>query len=174
MRGSFTVNTVAADGIYAYGDCTDTTTSTAISAFRDWRKDTFKIYLTSGGVGGEQIVTYLDYQTWYEVYNTGTQVDSFPQFFAIDHSKRILLAPKPNAIYTLTGEYQKKATELSGDSDTPELPEEYHEAIWYRGLMKYARYYSAPEIFDDAKNNYNSIIGEMEVTQLPELSMDGS
>ena len=48
MRGSFTVNTVASDGIYAYGDCTDTATSSAITAFRDWHKDTFKIYLTSG------------------------------------------------------------------------------------------------------------------------------
>lgn len=173
MRGSFTVNTVASDGIYAYGDCTDTTTSSAITAFRDWHKDTLKIYLTSGGVGGEQSLSFLDYQVWYDVYNTGTQTDSFPQFFTIDYSKRIVLAPKPNGIYTLSGEYQKRATELSGDSDTPELPEEYHEAIWYRALVKYARYYVAPEIYDDARENYNRLIGEMERTQLPELSMAG-
>ena len=174
MRGSFTVNTTASDGVYAFGDCTDTTTSAAITAFRDWHKDTLKIYLTSGGVGGEQQLSYLDYQTWYDVYNTGTQADNFPQFFTVDYSKRIVLAPKPNGIYTLTGEYQKNATELSGDSDTPELPAEYHEAIWYRGLMKYARYYSAPEIYDDANSNYMRIINEMGRTQLPEISMAGA
>lgn len=169
MRGSFTVNTVASDGIYAYSDCTDTTTSSAISAFRNWHKDTFKIYLTSGGVSGESQLIYIDYPHWYSVYNTGQQTDSYPRFFTVDYSLRFLPAPKPNAVYTITGEYQKKATELSGDSDTPELPEEFHEAIWYRGLMKYARYYSAPEIYDDARFNYNRIINEMERTQLPEF-----
>lgn len=169
MRGSFTVNTTASDGIYAYGDCTDITTSTAISAFRKWHLDSFKIYLTSGGVGGEIPLTYLDYPTWYGIYNTGTQTDGPPGYFTIDNSQQIRLAPKPDGIYTLTGEYQKKATELSGDSDTPELPEEYHEVIWYRALMMYARYYAAAEVYDDAKVNYRRITNEMCRTQLPEL-----
>lgn len=173
MRGSFTVNTVASDGIYAYGDCTDTDTSSAITAFRNWHKDTLKSYLTSSGVDSEVSLIYLDYPTWYAAYNTGTQTDGPPQFFTVDNSLQLRLAPKPDAIYTVSGEYQKKATELSGDSDTPELPEEFHEAIWYRGLMKYARYYAAPEIFDDARNNYNRIMNEMERTQLPELLICG-
>ena len=173
MRGSFTVNTVASDGIYAYGDCTDTATSEAIAAFRMWHRDTFKIYLTSGGVGGEYPLDYLDYDDWYAEYNTGTQTDGPPCCFTVDHSGQIRLGPKPNGIYTLTGEFQKKATELSGNSDTPESPEEYHEAIWYRGMMKYGRYYAAAEVYDDGKDNYNRIISEMERTQLPEFLMCG-
>lgn len=169
MRGSFTVNTVASDGIYAFGDCTDTATSSAITAFREWHRDTLKIYLASGGVSGEAELSYIDYPSWYSVYNTGQQTDDYPRFFTVDHSKQLRIAPKPNGIYTVSGEYQKKATELSGDSDTPEMPEEFHEAIWYRALMKYARYYSAPEIYDDARQNYNRIINEMELTQLPEF-----
>lgn len=170
MRGSFTVNTVASDGIYAYGDCTDTATSTTIAAFRDWHRDTLKIYLTSGGVAGEAPLTYIDYPTWYSIYNTGQQTDGYPRFFTIDYSRQLRMAPKPDGIYTVTGEFQKSATELSGDNDTPELPDEFHEAIWYRGLMKYARYYSAAEVYDDARFNYNRIINEMERTQLPEFT----
>lgn len=170
MRGSFTVNTVASDGIYAYGDCTDTSTSTAISSFRKWHLDTLKIYLTSGGVSGESSLGYIDYQSWYGAYNTGQQTDGYPRFFTADNSNRLLLAPKPDGIYTATGEYQKSATELSGDTDTPELPTEFHDAIWNRALMKYARFYVASEIYSDAKNNYNRIINEMELTQLPEFT----
>lgn len=173
MRGSFTVNTVASDGIYAYGDCTDTATSSTITAFRNWHRDTLKSYLTSGGVAGEVQLVYLGYQTWYAAYNTGQQTDGPPQFFTVDNSLQLRIAPKPDAIYTVSGEYQKKATELSGNDDTPELPEEFHEAIWYRGLMKYARYYSAAEIYDDARFNYNRIMNEIERTQLPELLICG-
>lgn len=169
MRGGFTVNTTAADGIYAYGDCTDTTTSTAISAFRKWHTDTLKIYLTSGGVSGESNLPFMDYPMWYSIYNTGQQTDAYPHQFTVDQSLQLRLAPKPDGIYTVSGEYQKRATELSGDTDTPELPTEFHDAIWYRAMMKYARYYAAVEIYDDAKNNYNRIINEMERTQLPEF-----
>jgi hypothetical protein len=173
MRGSFTVNTTASDGVYAYGDCTDTSTSAAIAAFRDWHRDTIKIYLTSSGVAGEALMEYIDYPTWYSVYNTGQQTDSYPRFFTTDYSKRLVIAPKPDGIYTVSGEYQKNATELSGDSDTPDMPEEFHDAIWYRALMKYARYYSAPEIYDDARFNYDRIINEMEITQMPEIMLGG-
>jgi hypothetical protein len=170
MRGSFTFDTTASDGVYAYGDCTDTTTSTAISAFRAWHRDTLKIYLTSAGVAGEVQLTYIDYQSWYSVYNTGQQTDGPPRFFSIDASNRLLLAPKPDGIYTVTGEYQKSATELSGDDDTPELPSEYHEAIVYRAMMKYGRFYVAGEVYDDGKTNYRTLINEMERTQLPEFT----
>jgi hypothetical protein len=167
MRSSFTVNTTASDGKYLYTDCTDVAAAAPIAAFRRWHLDTFKIYLTSAGSGTETDLRFMDYIDWYRRYNTGNQTDSYPGDFTIDHDQGILLAPKPNGIYTLTGEYQKAATALSGDSDTPELPAEFHMAIVYRAMMYYGRYNAAPEVRADGEMQYTRMLREMSRTQRP-------
>lgn len=164
MVGSFTVNTTASDGVYTASDC-------SITNFREWRKDTFHIYLTSAGVAAQVPLYFMEYMNWYHRYNVGTQTDGYPFDFTIGNDKSIILGPKPDAIYTVTGEYQKSASELSGDSDEPELPDEYHMAIVYGAMMKYGRYAGAPEVYSDGKNQYDRIMSEMMRTQLPEFLM---
>lgn len=168
MRGSFTVNTVADDGAYVFGDCTDTATATAIASFRYWHTDTFKSYLQSAGVGSEVALPYIDYADWYARYNTGTQTSSTPQEFTIDNENGFRLGPKPNAVFVVSGEFQKAATTLAADADTPACPAEFHDAIFYLAMMKYARYTAAAEIYEDAKREYRRIIANMERTQRPE------
>lgn len=43
-RKSFTVNTVAADADYAFGECIDTVTLVAIARFARWYEHTFKAF----------------------------------------------------------------------------------------------------------------------------------
>lgn len=174
MRSSFSVDTTSGDGKYAYTDCTDTAASAAISAFRDWCRDTFKIYLTSAGSDTETDLTFIDYIDWYSRYNTGAQSNSYPAYFTVDHDQGILLAPKPDGIYTLRGEYMKSATELSGDDDTPEMPAEYRMAIVYRAMMKYGRYNGAQEVFADGQAEYNRLMREMVRTQAPAIVVGGA
>lgn len=169
MRSSFTVNTTSGDGKYIITDCTDTVSSAAltVAGFRTWERDTFKIYLVSAGSDTETDLTFIDYQDWYYRYNTGAQSNSYPGYFSIDHDNGILLAPKPNGIYTLRGEYMKAATLLSGDNDEPEMPAEYRMAIVYRAMMKYGRYAGAAEVFTDGQAEYTRLMREMTRTQRP-------
>lgn len=165
MIGSFTVNTTASDGQYEYSDCTDATAGTAIERFRSWRTDTFKIYLTASGSDTETDLQYVDYDYWYQRWNTGAQSDSHQIHFTIGPDQSILLGPKPGGIYTVRGEYQKSARELSGDDDQPDIPAEYRMAIVYRTMMKYGRYNAAPEVFSDGQAEYNRLMREMSRTQ---------
>lgn len=167
MVGSFTVDTTSGDGKYAYTDCTDVGASAAISAFRLWRTDKFKIYLTSAGVGTETDLYYLDYDDWYYRFNTGAQTNRYPIYFTVDHDQSILLAPKPDGIYTVSGEYQKAATEMAADADIPDMPEEYHLAIVYRAMMKYGRYTGASEVYSDGEMEYRRLMHQMHNSQLP-------
>lgn len=169
MRASFTVDTTSGDGKYAITDCTDVATSAALTAagFRDWCRDGFKIYLTSAGVATETDLIYVDYDEWYRVWNIGSPANGYPRDWAMDHDRAILLGAKPNGIYTVRGEYMKAATELSGDSDEPELPKEYRMAIVYRAMMSYGRYHGAPEVYTDGENNYRRLLVEMIRTQRP-------
>jgi len=173
MRGSFTVNTVADDGAYSSGDCTDTATSVAIANFRSWHTDTFKSYLQASGVGAEIPLTYIDYSDWYRRFNTATQTSGVPAYFTVGNSSEFLLGPEPSAVYVVSGEFQHCATELSGNSDTPELPAEYHMAIVYQAMMKYGAYAGAPEVYDRGLQDGRAMLRQMERTQLPAFTMAG-
>ena len=173
MRSGFTVNTVADTAAYAYTACTDTTSSATITAFRNWVKDSFKIYLSSTGVAGEGAIDYIDYQTWYEIYNTGSQTSSRPLHFTIAPDMSIKLGPAPSAVYRVSGEYGKAVTTLAANADVPQYPSEYHMLPVYRAMMKYGRYTGAAEVYQDGKNEYDRMMNEMELTQLPEILLGG-
>lgn len=178
MVGGFTVPTVAGTRKYTYTDCTDTATSSAISAFRDWCKDSLTIYRTSAGQGTETDLTFIDYRDWHRAYNVGTlavsTTRSHPRLFTTDNDLALLLGEYPDAIYTIRGRYMKKAAELSGDSDTPELPAEYHMAIVYRTMMKYGRFIGAPEVYTDGKTEYARTLREIIRTQTLPARVGGS
>ena len=168
MVGDFTLNTVADDGSYAPADCV-----TPITAFRNWKKETLKIYLLSAGTGNETALTYIGYQDWYERFNTGGQTSSRPRWFTIGNDMSLKLAPKPDAVYRISGEYQKSVTTLAANADVPTYPSEYHMLPVYGGMMKYGRYTGAAEVFSDGERLYNQLMKRMERTQLPEIRRAG-
>lgn len=169
MRGSFTVNTTASDGKYVFGDCTDTASGSAITKFRIWCQDVpMRIYRTADGVGSETDLAFLSYEDWYSRYNIGSQTDGYPFFWSIDKDNGLLLAAKPDGIYTVSGDYMKAATTLAADADTPAFPADYHMAVVYRAMMKYGRYVGAQEIYNDGELEYRRVLNEMRRTQRPQ------
>jgi hypothetical protein len=174
MRSTFTVATTSGDGKYAYGDCTDTVASAAISKFRTWCRDTpLKIYLTSAGQASETDLAYLPYEDWYARYNLGNQTNSYPVFWSIDRDNALLLAPKPDGIYTVSGDYMKSATEMSVDASEPAFPSDYHMAVVYRAMMKYGRFAGASEVYTDGYNEFQRVLRQMRRTQLPDPCTPG-
>lgn len=174
MRSSFTVNTTSGDDTYAFGDCTDTIASALISAFRDWCGQTdkswdvpIKIYLASAGIGTQTTLTYLPWGYFEALYLRGSPSNTFPCHWSIDPQRKLRIGPKPDGIYTLTGDYMKSATLMSGDSDTPAMPAEFRMGVVYGAMMKYGRYQAAPEVFSDGQANYKRILREMRRTQRP-------
>lgn len=173
LRSSFTVATTSGDGKYGYPECTDTVAAAPISAFRCWCPDSLKVYLTSAGSGTETTLCYIDRDDWYRRYNTGSQSNSYPVHFTVDNDDALLLAPKPDGVYTVSGEYMKAASAMSGDTATPALPQEYRMAIVARAMMKYGRYNAAPEVFNDGQAEYLRIMAEMSRTQRPRAKTGG-
>jgi hypothetical protein len=162
MVGSFTLNTVASNGSYTSSDCVVPFTN-----LRDWRRTTFKCYLSSAGSGAEIPIEYIDYQDWYDIYNTGAQTDGPPVHFTIGNDMSIKFGPKPDGVYVVSGEYQKSVTTMTANVDVPVYPAEYHMAAVYSGMMKYGRYSGANEVYQDGKNELAKIMKQMRRTQLP-------
>lgn len=162
MVGSFTINTVADDGAYAASDCV-----TPVTDLRAWKNESLKIYLSATGVSDETQLHYIDYQTWYEKYNTGTQTSGRPLHFTIDDDMSLLLGPKPSAVYRVSGKYHKSVDALSTSDDTPVYPVEFHMLPVYLGMMKYGRSTGASEVYADGERLYMQMLKRMERTQLP-------
>ena len=182
LRSTFTLDTTASDDTYAYSDAavTDSRLPAAISRFSRWCPldsdgySNVKSYLTSGGVGSEAYLQYLPWNYFRDIYKKGTQTNGQPLHFTIDPQDNIIIGPKPDAIYTVTGEYQRSAQTLALDADTPEMPADYHMVIVWNALLDYAGKAAAPEVFTRAQVKAAPIMRMLETNQLPEITFGGT
>lgn len=177
MRSTFSVNTVVADDTYAYSDCTDTRLTGAISRFGQWipfddqGASNIKRYLTSGGVGGEMWMTNLPWSYFRSIYRLGTQNNGPSLHVTIDPQNNLVFGPKPDAIYTVSGEYQMSALEFSADGDIPEFPARFHDLVWMKALEKYGRYHAAGEVLARGQVEGGRVMAQLEADQLPDIAM---
>jgi hypothetical protein len=170
MRKSASLTTVAGQAQYAIG------TDILITDFGKWSEATFRNYVTSVGLSSEIFMTPVDYDTYRDSYQYGALrlTQSRPLEFAIGPGKQVCLGPVPAAGYTVTGDYFRAPRELSGDTDTPDMPTQYHMAIVYRAMMMYGRYESAPEVISDGEANYRRILGLLSIDRLPQVVFGGA
>lgn len=177
LRSTFTVDTTAGDDTYAGTDCTDSRLSTAITRFKKWWKydecgaPAMKRYLTSGGVSGEVWLIYLPWGHFRSIYKFGTQNNGAPVHFTIDPQNNLVLGPKPDAIYTVTGEYQMSAQVLAANSDTPEVHEDYHDLIYWYALEKYGKFSASPEAVAQAQRESARLMRQLEKKELPAIAL---
>ena len=171
MRKSFTVNTVADDGEYAYTDCTDTVSLAAISRFSYWYKYSFKCYLTSAGVGAEYPLQWAEWENFRREYRYGTQTSGQPEHVSIDPTEKFCLGPKPSAVYTVTGDYQIGPQTLALDADVPEMPTQFHNLIVYMAMSKYGFNRVAPEAIQRAALEGGRLYAQLMKNQLPGISV---
>lgn len=179
LRSQFTFNTVAGTDQYSYATITDSRLSSLIARFARWVPHddrgypNIKRYLTSTGIAAEGWVTYLPWQDFRKVYKFGARanVTGSPIHITIDPQNNLVLGPKPNDIYTVTGEYQMAPQVLAVDADVPEMPDRFHDLIMYRAMEKTASDASAPERMDRAIRDGNRLMRALEAEQLPQVML---
>lgn len=168
MRGEFTFNTVAAQQAY-------TLTDAGVAATHShWWIDTLRIYRTDVGVNDEQHLHKTDYAAFRDVYQFSARMNGRPTAVAErPWDQALLLGPVPEQIYTVVGEYQKKATEMAANIDVPSLPTQYHMLIVYEAMTKYAAYEAAPEVMAGVQTSYSEIKSALYDNQQPDFSLGG-
>ena len=179
LRSTFSINTVADDDTYAGTDCTDTIAAAVITRFSHWwpRDEdggpNVKAYLSASGVAVEGWLTFLPWSTFRGVYRIGTQTSGPPVHYTIDPQNNLVLGPKPNAVYVVSGEYQKSGQVLAANADLPEMPAQFHDLIWCEALRSYAYKQAAPESLTRAIARGNKLMRQLETNQLPEWGTGG-
>ncbi len=173
LLSRFTVNTVASTDSYAPGSCTDSRLSATISRFSSWNladwKNRPKCYLTSGGIGAQYHLQFIDWETFCSLYRIGNITEAAPVHITIDPQDNIVLGPTPNDIYTVTGEYRMSAQVLADNDDTPEMPSDFHMLIVYDAMRKYAGDQASQEAMARAINEGGRLRSALMINQLPKF-----
>lgn len=177
LRSSFSVNTVADTQAYAITACTDTDALLAVmtvAGFLEWKKDTFLIYRQSAGVATQQELPYCDYESFRVRWLRGSPSSQQPSMWTIrERDNALLLGAKPDAVYVLTGDYQRRAPALAADANEPLFPAAYHELIVWEALRKYMGWEEDGGGYDHANQERTRLWGDLERDQLPMMALGG-
>ncbi|HYN54401.1 MAG TPA: hypothetical protein VES38_06825 [Methylotenera sp.] len=165
MRGDFSFNTTANDYDYTAAE------AGIASRFSQWDVDTIKSFRTSVGVSNEFELGELFYSHYRSIYLTGSQSADTPVCFSIGPDRKLLLGPKPNGIFTVSGQYWKSPQVLAANADEPEMPAEYHMLIVWMALEQYGLYESAGECVMRGQKNSKRYMNRLEINQLPDVGM---
>lgn len=179
LRSRFSLQTVAGKEAYAITDCTDTKVSAAmtVNGFGKWiteKADTFRIYRTADGANTQQRLWPGTYDWFRFHYQTQPPPNNKPVEYAIrEDDSAILLGPTPNDIFTVIGEYYRRAPALTADADVPLFPERFHESIVWRAVRRYAQHEEDGGLYTAADIEYKRLHGPLLIDQLPRMRLAG-
>lgn len=147
-----------------------------ITDFGTWLEESFRIYLTATGVSDETELNMTDYTAFRDYYLLGSQrtISARPSDITIAPNRSLLLAPLPDAVYTVNGEYYRSPQELVYDTDVPLMPSRFHMLIVYRAMQKYGYFESANEQIAAGEKGYGMMFNRLVLDQSPPVSYGNS
>lgn len=166
LQTDFSFQTIANVGNYTPG-------AVALPELGSWKTDTFTDFLTATGVNAEQFMDYVPWPAFVDAYMTGapsTQT-GIPLFFTVKPDQSVQMWPIPDGIYTVRGEYFKRAQTMTANTDVPIIPAQFQDVIVWRALVLYGAFAAADEKYSAGMNEYRQILSRLEMNQLPEMMM---
>ncbi len=153
-----------------------TATAFGISRFGEWLQDrsgfrTFAIYDPDQGTAQTRAMDQISYDSWIERWGRGDHPSQMPVEWAISPTREILVGPKPDKAYMISGEYRISPQELSADGDVPEMPAQYHRVIIPRAIRLASSSDEAWNSLQDKTNQYGELRSALVREQTPTPSM---
>lgn len=168
LRDDFTFQTVAAQQTYTptQAGAVDATPTVDLG---EWITDDIRCYLTSTGVSGEQVLEFMDWDTFRATYLIGSirSTTGQPVVVTVKPDRSLMLWPIPDAAYTVAGEYYRVPDTLTADGTVPTFPARFHMLIVWRALVFYAGHSAAPETFAVGKEEYGKLLGMLVAAEAP-------
>ena len=125
-----------------------------------WDVDSFYI---DRGLSTYRLLKYVEWHTFRDTYhlNDVTLQEDKPEFITIRPDKRLQLYPIPDQAYTLTGEYWKRADEMTDNNQVSIIPVEFHRLIVVRAKITWGEMNDAPDILMGASAEHDHLLDQM-------------
>lgn len=136
-----------------------------------WVSDSVKMYDPAIGVADQHYLNYTEYAAWRRIYELGSVANNAPVEFSENPLGSLVFGPAPDKAYTVDLSYFSHPVELVNNTDVPAIATHLHPIIIYRALMYYAGHDDAPDVYQDAKINFDRWLIRLENDQLPSMSV---
>lgn len=168
MRADFEDTTAAGAGRY-------TAASFNLPRWAAWitEDDTVTLYKQATGVSDEGPLAFLPWDLFKRTFDRGEQTNDRPRYFSVSPAGEFCLGPTPDDTYVVRGEYRKNPQTLAANTDEPEMPARFHEAIVWGALILLAEHDEAQFHLATWTRRYRSIMGDLRRDQLPEITLGG-
>lgn len=135
----------------------------------------FSAYLTATGQTDEQFLDVYDWEEFRREAMVGSAATQSgrPTIVAVAPDRKLYLHEIPDAVYTVRGRYMKAPQVLSGDADTPEMPDEFHRLIVWRALLLMGTYDEAMEQMQLWSTFANQYMDRLIFDQTPAVALAG-
>lgn len=110
------------------------------------RVGTFYSYRTALGVTDRQRMTWVPWRRFRDRHRAVDESANRPIQVSREPTGSLVLYPKPDAVYSIEFECFHRPHDLVTNSDTPEMPVEYHQLIVYEALKRFGKGESAEEV----------------------------
>lgn len=130
-----------------------------------------RLYETAMGEADNQNLSEIELEAWLMIYGRGAQTSQRPCEYAI--SKALYLGPIPDKAYTFKGWYHKAPQALALDADVPDLPEQFHEIIKWKAIMKVSGKDGAFTDRSVAQAEYSPLLRQLVNDQTGRVGMGG-
>lgn len=143
-----------------------------IASFNVLKRDSFSISTLGENFADEVPLDFMDFERFKMMFMFGprrTQT-SRPAVWTSDSQGNLLLGGTPDKQYQVMGESYAMPTELVNNDDRPACPPQYHMAIVYKAMMKYALFEAAPEVHNAGRDGYTPLMAQMAAHQLPTMT----
>lgn len=170
LKASFSFSTIASTANY-------TKTAVGLTELGSWKTDdpddAFRCYLTATGIADQQSLQFLPWDQFEAGYTLGvlSTQEGRPQVFTVEPDQSITFWPIPDAVYTITGDYFKRAQVMSANTDEPLIPASFQDVIVWRALMFYGGFAGASEKYTHGQNEYLRLLAKLEQNQLPDIML---
>ena len=168
MRQTTTFTTVNGQGNYPFGTAAGQN-GIVLTNFGMWVPDSSRNYVTATGTNSEIFMGDIAYETWRNRYQYGALriTPSRPMEIAVAPDKTLCLGPVSLAGYTVSRDYYTAPVELVADADIPALPLQFHRLIVYGAMKLYAFNKAAPEVMEEANENFTKYMRRLTKGRLP-------
>ena len=127
-----------------------------------WDKQSCWIYETSLADRSQLVwMPYQNFRTQFGAYGTGR-----PTYFTEGPGGTVIFDKLPDAAYVLNMDYWMTPERLTANDDVPALPEQFHDIIAWKSVMKFAGNEGAAELFTYANSEFKPMFLQLCLDQL--------
>jgi len=131
---------------------------------RNWDWNSLYVYRTVDNPSSRTWLDRIDYDLYRQVRTPAAP--GRPVYATWMPDKRLGLYPIAEAGLTFGGDYYRTPQVMSGNTDEPRMPDEYHMAIVWRAVAMWSASEENPALLQTATQNFRSLMTKMEATEL--------